>query len=143
MILQERIEELGSGILMVKDSKVELIGFTCSERLYSYYNDGVLCYFSTGIYDLEDLDFSRIQDNALFIMKDKDRESKYQFSLLKKDTVKYKDENNKLSSKVYLIRKCCFTNKVNYKDMNVSILFDNKEDLQKYFKDRFGSDLSF
>lgn len=143
MILQERIEELGSGILTVKDSKVELIGFTCSERLYSYYDNGVLCHFSTGIYDLEPLDFSRIQDNALFIIKDNGKESRYQFNLLKKDTVKYKDENNKLFSKVYSIRKCCSTNKFNYKDMNVSILFDNKEDLQKYFKDRFGSDLNF
>jgi hypothetical protein len=137
MYLQERIEELGSGILKFQDSRVCLIGFTCSERLYDYYNNGVLCQFSTGLYDLEPLDFSRIQDNALFIVKNGNKELRYQFKLIKKDIVKYKDEANKQLSKVYSIRECIYTNKFNYKDADVSILFDKKVDLQKYFQDRY------
>lgn len=144
MFLQERIEELGSGILTITNSKVDLIGFTCPERLNDYYYNNSKCYFSVGIYDLESLDFSRIQNNALFIIDNKDTNTlfKYQFKLLKKDTIKYKDNKNKALSKVYYIRKCKYTNKYNYKDMDVSVLFDTKEDLSNYFKDKFNCNLS-
>lgn len=37
MSLQERIEELGSGILEITESEVKLIGFTCEERLKDFY----------------------------------------------------------------------------------------------------------
>lgn len=139
MLLQERIEEIGSGILTITNSKVELVGFTCAERLNDYYYNKIKCHFSVGLYDLEPLDFSRIQDNALFIVNNKDTNTlyKYHFELLKKDTIKYKDNENKTLTKVYHIRKCKYTNKYNYKDMEISILFDTKEDLLNYFKDRF------
>lgn len=143
MLLQERITELGSGILTITNSKVELIGFTCPERLDDYYYKNIQCYFSVGIYDLESLNFSYIKDNALFIIIDKDnnKQYKYQFKLLKKDSIKYKDDNKKMFSKVYYIRKCIYTNKYNYKDMDVSVLFDTKEDLMKYFENRFKKSL--
>ncbi|MEW9096126.1 MAG: hypothetical protein AB2417_13685 [Clostridiaceae bacterium] len=145
MLLQERIEELGSGILTITNSKVELIGFTCPERLNDYYYNKDKCYFSVGLYDLESLDFSRIQDNALFVVDNKDNNTlhKYHFELLKKDTIKYKDNENKMLTRQYHIRKCKYTNKFSYKDMNVSILFDTKEELLNYFKDRFKKNLFF
>ena len=130
MILQERIEELGSGILTIDNSKVTLIGFTCPERLNDYYIKNIQCFFSMGVYDLEPLDFSFINDDTLFIVNDK------------KDTVKYKNEN-KFLSKVYKIRKCTYTHKYNYKDAEISLLFDTKKDLIKYFKNRFNNDLTF
>lgn len=37
-MLQERITELGSGILQYKEDKVHLIGFMSPERLEDYYN---------------------------------------------------------------------------------------------------------
>lgn len=143
MLLQERIAELGSGILTITNSKVKLIGFTCPERLNDYYSKNIQCYFSVGIYDLESLNFSYIKDNALFIVIDKDnnKQYKYQFKLLKKDSIKYKDDNKKMLSKVYYIRKCIYTNKYNYKDMDVSVLFDTKEDLIRYFENRFKKSL--
>ncbi|QCH27956.1 hypothetical protein [Clostridium tyrobutyricum] len=144
MILQERIEELGSGILTIDNSKVTLIGFTCPERLNDYYIKNIQCFFSMGVYDLEPLDFSFINDDTLFIVNDKNANKtfKYQFELLKKDTVKYKNEN-KFLSKVYKIRKCTYTHKYNYKDAEISLLFDTKKDLIKYFKNRFNNDLTF
>lgn len=146
MLLQERIEELESGILTINSPEVELIGFTCPERLEDYYNDNIQCYFSKGIYGYEELDFLRIQDNALFLVNDKDKgvSYKYHFELILKDTIKYKDYvdgKKKQLSRVYLIRKCKYTNKYNYKDMDKSLLFDTKEDLLKYYKDRFKIDL--
>ncbi|SKA89498.1 hypothetical protein SAMN05428976_11319 [Clostridium sp. USBA 49] len=145
MILQERINELGSGILIINNSKIELIGFTCPERLYDYYNNHMQCYFSMGIYDLKPLDFTYIQNNALFIVEDKNlvTTSKHYFKLLKKDTVKYKTKDKKYTSKVYSISKNEYTNKYRYKDMEISILFDTKEDLLKYFKERFNKEIVF
>lgn len=139
MLLQERIEELGSGILIISNSKVELIGFTCPERLNDYYHNKDKCYFSVGVYDLEPLDFSKVQDDALFIVNDKDNNTldKYHFELLRKDVIKYKEDTNKMITRQYHIRKCKYTNKFSYKDIDVSILFDTKEDLLNYFKYRF------
>jgi hypothetical protein len=142
MVLQEYIEELGSAILMITNSKLTLTGFTCVERLNDYYLKNIQCCFSNGIFDLEPLDFSKLKDNALFIINDTDnnKEYKYQFELLKKDSIKYKYDGKYLS-RTYKIRKCNYTNKYNYRDMDSSILFDTKEDLIKYFKDRFNTDL--
>lgn len=139
MLLQERIEELGSGILTISNSKVELIGFTCPERLYDYYNKNIDCYFSIGIYNLEPLDFSHIQNNALFIVNDRDNNTstKYHYELIKKGVIKYKDKHNKQFAKVYYIRKCKYTRKFNYKDIDTSITFDTSENLFDYFKNRF------
>lgn len=148
MYLQEYIEELGSAILTIVNSKVKLIGFTCPERLNDYYNNHLKCYFSVGLYDFEPLDFSRIKDDALFIVEDlnNNTQHKYQFKLLKKDSIKYKEisenEDKKILTKVYSIRKCAFTNKFNYKDAETSIIFDTKEELNKYFSDRFHNNLN-
>jgi hypothetical protein len=142
MFLQEYIEELASGILIIKNSKVYLTGFTSPERLNDYYYDNIQCFFSKGLYDVEPLDFSRIQDNAIFIVDDKDNNIKYQYQykLLKKDTIKYKKDGKDTTIVVH-IRKCNYTHKYNYKDIDISIIFDTKEELLKYFKDRFNSDL--
>jgi hypothetical protein len=144
MFLQEYIEELASGILIITNSKVYLTGFTSPERLNDYYNNNIQCFFSKGLYDKEPLDFSRIKDNAIFIVDDKDNniEYKYQYKLLKKDIIKYKDKaEDKDKAKVFYIRKCTYTNKYNYKDIDTSIVFDTKEDLFRYFNATFKSNL--
>ncbi|WP_123053371.1 hypothetical protein [Clostridium sp. JN-1] len=76
MILQERIEELGSGILTIENSKVNKV-------------DG------------------------------------------------------KPIIRTYKIRLCNYTNKYNYKDMDYNLLFDTKDDLLAYFKNRFDLNLTF
>ncbi|WP_142413100.1 hypothetical protein [Hathewaya massiliensis] len=144
MILQEYIEELGSGILNIKDDKIYLTGFMSPERLYSYYLQGENCIFSQGIYDYEELNFAYIQDNSLFIiLKDNVEQSKIQFELIKKSTVKYKNEENKTFSKVYSIRKCKYTDVYNYRDGDKSILFDTLDELKKYFFGKFNTELIF
>lgn len=140
MILQEYIEELGSAVLIIKNSKVSLTGFTCPERLQDYYDKDIKCHFSQGIFDMEDLDFSRIKDDALFIINDKDNDKqyKYHFEVLQKEKLKYK-KDKKPMQKVHKIRKCKYTNKYSYIDIDFKILFDTKEDLLKYFHDRFNT----
>lgn len=138
MLLQERIEELDSAILNIKD-KVYITGFMSAERLKDYYNKNMQCYLSKGIYEIEDLDFSKVNDNGLFIvLKNNIEIGKYQFVPIKKGSVTYKVPNKKSPlTKVYKIRKCNFSNKYNYVDSETSLLFDNYDDLSNYFMNRF------
>lgn len=143
MLLQERIEELNSGILELGE-KCYLTGFMSPERLNDYYENGIQCYFSKGIYDLENIDFSKIKDNAIFIvLKNNIELNKYQFTLIKKDSVTYKILGKKEQfTKVYKIRKSTFSNQYNYIDSDVSLLFDNLNDLSDYFFQRFKTELN-
>lgn len=138
MLLQERIEELDSAILDIRD-KIYITGFMSAERLNDYYNKNIQCYLSKGIYEIEDLDFSKIKDNGLFIiLKNNIEIEKYQFVPIKKGFVTYKLANKKSPlTKVYKIRKCNFSNKYNYVDSETSLLFDNYDDLSNYFMNRF------
>lgn len=142
MILQERIEELNSGILKFIDNKINLIGFMSPERLEDYYIRNIQCFFSNGIYNVENLDFAYIKDNALFILiKDNMEFKKFQFELLKKDTVQFKNELNKPLSKVYYIRKCKYSKLYNYKDSDISLLFKTLDELNKFFEDKYKTQL--
>lgn len=143
MLLQERIEELDSAILDIKD-KVYLTGFMSAERLNDYYNKNIQCYLSKGIYELENLDFSKIKDNAIFIILKNNMEiKKYQFIIIKKGSVTYKVPGKKSPlTKVYKIRKCNFSNKYNYVDSDTSLLFNNYDDLSNYFMNRFNYNLN-
>lgn len=142
MLLQERIEELESGILNIKDNNVEVIGFLSPERLNDYYEKGIQCFYSKEFYPNENLNFNKIKDNALFILMDNGKEiSRYCFKLLKKETVKFKARNDKnkivQKSKVYKIRKCTITGKYSYSDADESLIFDSILDLRKYFYSKF------
>lgn len=153
MSLQERIEELGSGILEITESEVKLIGFTCEERLKDFYEKNCKCFSSNGIYTIykeEKLDFSKIRDNALFIKKINGKEvARYQFEPLfiikGEDKFRYTEINSlgekKQKSKVFTIRKCKYTNKYNFRDMQKSILFDSFDELNEYIRKNFNNDL--
>lgn len=143
MLLQERIQELGSGILKINNNIVELIGFMSEERLKDYHEKNINCFFSHGFYDLEELNFGYINDNALFIVYENNVEKfRYNFIVIKKDILKYKNTENKNLSKVYWIRKCSYCNQFNYRDMDESILFDSKDSLEEYFFNRFNQKLN-
>lgn len=141
MLLQDRIEELGSGVLEITNTNVNLVGFTSAERLEDYYERKIDCHYSQGIYDYEKLDYSRIQDDALFVtIKDGKEISRYQFESLlvikNEDEFKYtevdEDNKKKVKSKVFKIRKCKYTNKYNYIDNNESKLFNSFEQLDEF-----------
>lgn len=156
-MLQERISELGSGILKIKKNEVNLIGFMSSERLYDYYDKNIDCHFSHGIYPNRELNWGKIQDNAIFIVLNEENEvvNKYQFLVIKKDTVKYKDKNNTNRTKTYTIRKCNFTGLYNFiareaivNDGKKTAVEDNKifkslDELNKFFVNTFDIELSY
>lgn len=141
-MIQERIKELGSAILNIKNQEIHLTGFMSEERLFDYLVKNKDCRFSEGLYKKKDFDISYIRDNALFIILEDDIEiCRYRFDVLKIDTVKYKGEDNKPKSKVFTIRHCKFSNKYNYKDIDKSLLFNSKTDLLFYFFDTYGKSL--
>lgn len=156
-MLQERISELGSGILLIRGSKVQLIGFMSSERLYDFYDKGIDCHFSKGIYPNRELNWGKIQDNALFIVLDENNVlvKKHQFLVVKKDTVKYKDKENINKTKTYTIRKCQFSGLYNFIaretikncDKKTTVednrIFNSLDELNKFFSTTFGLELNY
>lgn len=133
MILQERIEELGSGILELKNNKVYLTGFLSRDRLEEYCNKNINCAFSHGIYDYENLDFSRIKDNALFlVIKNNKVEDKHIFNPIYKGSFKFKTEDSKTATRVFKIRIAEFSNKLNLIIDKKSLIFKNPLDLKDY-----------
>ena len=107
-MLQERIEELGSAILDYKSNNiVNVIGFMSADRLYDYIERGLDCHFSKGIYKLEPLNLGKIKNDALFIINENgngNEINRYQFVVLKKDIIKFKDTNKKIRTKTYIKR---------------------------------------
>ena len=68
MYLQDRIEELQSGILEIDGNKVNITGYYSKDRLLDYLDKGLDAYFSKGVYDYEKLDFGKVKNNTLFII---------------------------------------------------------------------------
>ena len=65
----------------------------------AFLNDNKKNWSSRGIYDLRELDFSNIKDNALFIvMKDGKEIAKHQYIPVHKETIKYNNAEGKSSS---------------------------------------------
>ncbi len=133
MLLQERIEELNSGILNYTGNNIKLTGFLSGERLLDYLRDGLDCRFAVGVYPEEELNFAYIKDNGLFIIQQDGLDiSKYEFSIIHSDTLRYRDEENKPKTKVYKIRYCPHSNKYNFRTQDNSILFNALDDLKHF-----------
>lgn len=142
MSLQERIEEMDSGIINVKSSLIELTGFTCPDRLHDYYVNKSNCWFSTVVSKIEDYNIACIKDNALFVILDNDIEIKsYQFIPVERKTIKYKSDTTKslIADKTYSIRKCSQTGLFNYKDTERSLLFDTYDEVVDFIGETYPS----
>lgn len=144
MLLQERIKELESLILNIKDNKIELIGFMSEDRLLSYYIDNVKCHLSHGIYNKEPFDLAYLNDNALCIIQENNIEvARYKYVPLKKGTLKYKDlKNGDIKSKVYTLRMCKYTEKYSFVESTRSMLFDTKDSLTSFLINEYAIDPS-
>ncbi|MGG7058417.1 hypothetical protein ACQPUZ_08985 [Clostridium tertium] len=138
MILQERIEELGSGILEIKNNKIHLTGFMCKERLDDYFSKNINCIYSYGIYDDEKLDFFKIKDNALFLVTENNEiKNKYLFTLIYKGSFKFKTIDNTVTTRVFKVRFEEFSNKYNLIIEKKSLLFDKIEAVKNYLEDNY------
>lgn len=146
MYLQDRIEELQSGILEIDGNKVNMTGYYSKDRLLDYLDKGLDAYFSKGVYDYEKLDFGKVKNNTLFIIyKDGKEIARYEFQGIKKGTFDYDEKNNVngKGTKTYLIRYCKWSKMYNYIDNETNITFSNKIDLVNFLLEKYHINLDF
>lgn len=129
-MLQNRINELNSGIIDLKENKTHVTGFYNADRLTSHLEKGISNFSSKGVYPNETINFKDIQTNALFIVK-KHNEiiEKHQFKLIYKQLSQPLDHPNKI---ILNIRKNIFSTVYNVKTESNSILFENFESLTNF-----------
>ncbi|CAH2715083.1 hypothetical protein BACCIP111895_02267 [Neobacillus rhizosphaerae] len=139
-MLQNRVNELSSGILNIVGAKVYTTGFTREEMLQSYLAKGRECWSSKGLYDYQNLDFHNIKDDALIIVRKDGKEiNRYKYKPVYKNTVQFKDEEEKNVSLTFTIRKSSYSDHYHFLTEKESLLFNNREELDGYILKRFGA----
>jgi DNA polymerase III subunit epsilon len=145
-MLQERINELKSAILEIEGDKVYVTGFTREEMLQRHLDNGSQCFSSKGIYNYQDLHFYNIQNHALIIvMKDGKELGRYQYKPVIKDTIRFKEFNDgeeKVLSLTFTIRKSTYSDHYHFVTEKSSLLFDNKDELNRYLLEKYGIHLN-
>lgn len=137
--LMEEISLLGSAIIDYNNDHINIIGFYNKERLLDYLDSGINCIAYRGVFPIFKIDSSLFSDNGLFILKNNGEEyARYEFIPILKSTIKYKDKDKIPRSKVYTLRRCAYTDLFSYKDMEQSELFNDFDQLNSFFKERFG-----
>lgn len=148
-MLQNRINELNSGILNIKEGHVHITGFMSEKMLDSYLTKGARNWSSIGLYDEEEIEFHNIKDNAMFIVKKDGKEiGKYQYKPIHKRTIEFKKDGKKVSRTV-AIRKSVYSDHyhlyfvLNSKEKDSddngkrSFLFESEDELNHFLKDKF------
>lgn len=137
-MLQNRVNELNSGILEIEGHKVNVLGFTREEMVLAYLNEGLKCWSSHGLYELQDLDFHNIKSGALIVVhKDGQEIGRYQYKPVHQDTIKTRDDKGKPVSVTYKIRKSSYNNNYHFLTDKTSLLFESKQKLDYFLADKF------
>lgn len=156
-MLQARVNELSSAILNTVNRKVHVIGFMREEILQSYLATGRNSWSSIGLYDVQDLEFHNIKDEALIIVQKNGEElNRHQYKVLKKKMIQFKDEKGKLFSTTFFIRKSVYSDHYHFyrlrhtkeidkenkslisKETQESKLFNDKQELDTFLVENFG-----
>lgn len=125
-MVQNRINELSSGIIEYKDNSIFITGFYNADCLNSHLNKGVNNFSSKGMYPVQEFNFNTIQTNALFIVKKKDASiEKHQYRLIYKGS---HSSLNKIHKTVLTIRKSVFSS-------HYSILTDANSQICKDYEE--------
>lgn len=140
-LLQNRINELYSAIINFVDNKVYITGFYNAKMLECYLNTQKDNHQSKGIYDRENIDFSEVQNNALFVIQENGIEIKrIQYQQIFKDTLKSANSIQKL---VVIIRKDKYSNQYVLTSDKSSILFENETELNQFLNDNYQTTIRF
>lgn len=143
-MLQERINELASGILTIDGNRVHVMGFKNEKMLMSFLNNNKKNWSSMGLYDFQELNFNSIKNDALFIvMKDGKEIGKYQYVPVYKGTIKYKNSDGKSTTMVFTIRKSAYSGHYHFLSEKISKLFENKKSIIDYLNREFGVSIDF
>lgn len=154
-MLQNRMNELDSGILNIVGNKVYITGFTREEMLQSFLDTGIEAWSSKGLYDIQELEFHNIKDNALIIVqKDGIEIDRHQYKLIYKDKIELTNEKGNKVSRTFVIRKSTYSKHYHFKfvvDKESDIfdgkeqvmLFQDKEALNQYLLSKYGVSFSY
>ncbi|WML56504.1 BRCT domain-containing protein [Neobacillus sp. PS2-9] len=144
MMLQERINEMDSGILTIEGDRVHVMGFRNEKMLMSFLHNGKKNWSSIGLYGSQELDFSSIKNDALFIvMRDGKEIAKYQYVPLHKETINYVNEEGKKASMTFTIRRGVYSDHYHFFSEKISRTFESKESIINYVKEEFGTIIDF
>lgn len=147
-MLQDRVNELGSGILDIKNNRVYITGFMSEKMLQLYLTKEAKNWSSQGLYDNEDLEFHNITDDALIIVQENGKEvNRHQYKREAKETFEFKNHEGKKVSRTVIIRKSVYSNHYHFyyaadKEKGIdkekqSLLFDDKGALNHFLKEKF------
>jgi len=142
-MLQDRVNELNSAILEIKDNKIYITGFTREEMLQRYLDHGTQCFSSKGLYDYQELEFHNIKSNALIIIMKNGKElGRHQYKPIQKETIQYKDEEGKTFSLTFTVRKSTYSDQYHFSSERSSELFNSKEELDAFLQEKFSIKLA-
>lgn len=134
--LQERIDELGSGVINIVRDKAHVLGFVREDMLNAYLDRGSKCWSLMGLHDFDEeqkIDFLNTKNNALIILqKDGEEISRHQYEVEHKDVIEYINKENKQATKTIAIRKDRYSNKYHLYAEDISRPFNNRSELSNY-----------
>lgn len=135
-LIQERIAELYSGIINIFDDKIEIRGFLSPERLYDYL-DGTDCFYSFGIYPKELYDESISKDDAHFIVRENNVETKHwQYEKIYESCMMI-NVNGNLTKRVLKVRKDRYGNNYQFIAKEENRIFESLEEMDQYLFERY------
>lgn len=134
-LLQVRINELDSAIINIVQNKIHITGFFNEERLMSHLEKGKDNWRSKGIYDKDEISFSNVKNNALFIVMEDDKIlEKHKFTVYKRETVQRKSEPGPL---ILMIRQHEFTEHWQVHVLKQTYDFSSKQEMEEYLKSNY------
>ncbi|MEC1155658.1 hypothetical protein [Cytobacillus horneckiae] len=143
-MIQERINELTSGILKIENGKIHVMGFKNEKLLLSHLDNGTKNWSSIGLYDLQKVNFQDIKNDALVLVIENDEiVGKYQYTSIYKDVIKYENDEGKNASMVFTIRRSKYSEHFQFVSEKITETFENKESIINFTKNRFGINLEF
>ncbi|MBT2253835.1 hypothetical protein [Priestia megaterium] len=143
-MLQNRVNELDSGILDILGDKVYITGFTREEMLESHLTKGIENWSSKGLYDYQDLEFYHIKNRALLIVRKDEKEiNRYQYKPVYRGTIQFKDNDGKVASITFTIRKSSYSDHYHFLTEKTSLLFSNRDELDVYLMEKYSIEYSY
>lgn len=134
-LLQNRINEVDSAIINFVENKVHITGFYNADRLTSHLELGKDNWRSKGIYDENDVTFSNIKNDALFlVLSDGKTIDKYQFIVIFRETLQ---RFKPAGSIIVTVRKNNFADQWQVLSEKNSFEFTTKAEAETHLRDNY------
>lgn len=138
-LISERLSELGSAYVTIENERILLKGFLSEERLHSYYDDGINCFYCDGIYPVAEINPHFMPDDALLVILENGIERKSKYVVDKKMHIEYKSPEYKSKSKrLCKFRRDVYSGQLNYVDDKYNLRYESVELLEITLLELYG-----